>query len=345
MNSIRVGRGAISILDQTLLPRQVHWLKLASLDDFVGAIRDMRVRGAPLIGVVAAFGLALHAQHSKVASQDELLWEMRRAAHLLSATRPTGGNLSWALKEVLHATASSAGLESARRAAFAAARDLFREDVRVNRAIGSIGSRLIRDGDAILTHCNTGSLATAGYGTALGVIRAAWEGGRRIMVYATETRPLLQGARLTAFELKGLRIPCRLIVDGAAGLLLSNGSITKVIVGADRVLRSGHVFNKIGTYPLAVLAKENGIPFYVASPLSTIDAKARLEDIVLEYRDQGEVLCLEGRRIAPLGVRAVNPAFDVTPPRYVTAIITEAGVAHPPFGRSIRGLLRAKGGS
>lgn len=343
MDSIRVHRGAISVIDQTLLPGRVRWLRLTSLGDYAGAIKGMKVRGAPLIGVVAAFGLALVAQRSRASSRGELLLELRRAAHLLTATRPTGGNLSWALNEVLNAAAASDGLESARRSVSMAASDLFREDVQGNMSIGRIGSRLIRNGDAILTHCNTGSLATAGYGTALGIIRAAWEGGKRIVVYATETRPLLQGARLTAFELKALKIPFKLIVDGAAGYLLSNGLVTKGIVGADRVLSTGHVFNKIGTYPLAVLAKENKVPFYVAAPLSTIDPTTRLEDVAIEYRNPREVLFLGDKRIAPKGACALNPAFDVTPPRFVSAIITEAGVARPPFSKSLRNLLREKG--
>jgi len=339
MDSIRVYREGIEVIDQTLLPRRVRWLKLTSLRDFAEAIKRMKVRGAPLLGVVAAFGMSLVAQRSKASSKEELERELNRAAHLLASTRPTGGNLSWALNEILNAASASENLESSRRLVSIAARELFRGDVQVNRAIGRAGAGLIHDGDAILTHCNTGSLATAGYGTALGVIRAAWEEGKRIMVYVTETRPLLQGARLTAFELKELKIPFKLIVDSAVGHLLSNGLITKAIVGADRILNSGHVFNKIGTYSIAVLAKENDVPFYVASPISTIYTKTRLKDVVIEYRDQREVLLFEGKRIAPKGVEALNPAFDITQPKYITGIITEMGVIEPPFRKSIRKLL------
>jgi len=300
----------------------------------------MKVRGAPLIGVVGAHGIALAAQRSRASTKGELEGELRRAARFLEGIRPTGRNLSWALERVLHAVEVAEDLESARRAASLAAEELLRDDVNANRRIGMAGAGLIRDGDAILTHCNTGSLATAGYGTALGVIRTAWEEGKRVTVYATETRPLLQGARLTAFELKRLRIPVKLIVDSAVGLLLYEGLISKAFVGADRILSSGHVFNKIGTYPIAVLAKENGVPFYVAAPTSTIDAEADLEDITIEQRDQREVTSFEGKPIAPRGVRAFNPAFDVTPPRYVSAIITECGVAFPPLKGSIKRILR-----
>jgi len=333
----------MSVIDQTLLPRRVRWLRLSSLKDVARAIMEMKVRGAPLIGVVGAHGMALAAQCSRASTKLELEGELREAARLLEGIRPTGRNLSWALKMVLNAVEAAEDLESARRAASLAAEELLRDDVRANRCIGKAGAGLVRDGDAILTHCNTGSLATAGYGTALGIIRTAWEEGKRVTVYATETRPLLQGARLTAFELRRLGIPVKLIVDSAVGLLLYEGLISKAFVGADRILASGHVFNKIGTYPIAVLAKENGVPFYVAAPTSTIDAEADLEDVAIEERDQREVLSFEGRPIAPRGVGALNPAFDVTPSRYISAIVTERGVAFPPLKGSIKSILGRPG--
>ncbi|MBO3803464.1 MAG: S-methyl-5-thioribose-1-phosphate isomerase [Candidatus Brockarchaeota archaeon] len=339
MDSIRVHRDSISVVDQSLLPDRMVWLKLSSLGDFAKAIGSMKVRGAPLIGIVGAFGIALAAKRSKATSKGALLEELARAASLLLSTRPTGKNLSWALQRVLDSARSAKGLEEARRAAVRTARAILEEDELANRAIGKIGSRLVRNGESVLTHCNTGSLATGGYGTALGVIRAAWEGGKRVTVYATETRPLLQGSRLTCFELKRLGIPVKLIVDGAAGHVLSAGLVSKVFVGADRVLLSGHVINKVGTYPIAALAKENGVPFYVAAPTSTIDPETPVEKVSLEYRDASEVLTLQGRRIAPKGVAALNPAFDVTPPKFVSGIVTEKGVAYPPFRRSLKNLL------
>ncbi|MGQ9514249.1 MAG: S-methyl-5-thioribose-1-phosphate isomerase [Thermoproteota archaeon] len=339
MESIRLQGGKVSVLDQTLLPHKVKWFYITSLADAEKAIRTMKVRGAPLIGIVGAFGMALLAKRSRASSKEGLIKELRGAAMLLSSTRPTGRNLSWALRRVLEAANSAKDLNSARKATFTIARKLLEEDEKINKAIGRLGSRLIRSGDKILTHCNTGSLATGGYGTALGIVRSAWEEGKRISIYATETRPLLQGARLTCFELKQLKIPTRLIVDGAVGHLLSSGLVSKVFVGADRILLSGHVFNKVGTYPIAVLAKENKVPFYVAAPTSTIDPKTSLSRVSLEYRDQSEVLLFQGKPIAPKGIEALNPAFDITPPKFISGIITENGVAYPPFRRSIRKLL------
>jgi S-methyl-5-thioribose-1-phosphate isomerase len=339
MDFIRVHRDSISIIDQTLLPWKVHWLKLSSLRDFAKAIGEMKVRGAPLIGIVGAFGLAFAAKRSSASSKEELAQELNDAAALLSSTRPTGKNLSWALNRVLEVVNSAKSLESARSAAIAKAKEILREDELTNRTIGKLGACLIRRGDGILTHCNTGSLATGGFGTALGIIRAAWEEGKHITVYVTETRPLLQGARLTCFELKQLSIPTKLIVDSAAGHVLSSGLVSKVFVGADRILLSGHIFNKIGTYPIAVLARENGIPFYVAAPMSTIDPKTPLDKVSLEYRNQSEVLLFQGKPVAPKGIEALNPAFDITPPKFVSGIITESGIAYPPFRDSIRKLL------
>jgi len=332
------------VIDQTLLPRRVRWLRLSSLKDVAGAIMKMKVRGAPLIGIIGAQGVALAAKRSKASTKGELEGELREVARSLAGIRPTGMNLSWALQKVLHAVEVAEDLGSARRAASLAAEELLRDDVKVNRRIGMAGARLIRDGDTILTHCNTGSLATAGYGTALGVIRTAWEEGKRMTVYATETRPLLQGARLTAFELERLGIPVKIIIDSAVGLLLYEGVISRAFVGADRILSTGHVFNKIGTYPIAVLAKENGVPFYVAAPTSTIDSETHIDDVAIEQRDQREVLSFEGKPIAPIGVGALNPAFDVTPPRYISAIVTERGVAYPPLGGSIKRILRGRRG-
>jgi len=287
--------------------------------------------------VAAAYGLALAADASSVAGRDDLLDDLRRASGVLAATRPTAVNLPWALGRVLAAAEASPGAEAARQAVLAEARRIHREALESDRCLSELGADLIPDGAAVLTHCNTGALATAGYGTALGVLRAAHERGKQIHVYTTETRPLFQGARLTAWELLRDGIPATLIADGVAGSLLHRGLIACVLVGADRIAANGDVANKVGTYGLAVLAHENKVPFYVAAPSSTVDLSlADGDDIPIEQRAPEEVTTFAGRRIAPEGIQVANPAFDVTPHRYVTAIVTEKAIVWAPYTEGLK---------
>ena len=290
------------------------------------AIEEMRIRGAPLIGVAAAYGLALTAHHSKARSTKELMKRIEASADTLRNTRPTGANLFWAVDRILKkAKESSGSVGSVAKAVVDEAQKMADEDARTNKRIGENGSELIQDGDTILTHCNAGALATVEYGTALGIIRTAWVQNKKIKVYVTETRPRLQGARLTTYELKREGIPVTLVTDNAVGYLMSKRLVGKVVVGADRIVRDA-VINKIGTYTIAVLAHEHGIPFYVAAPTSSFDLRRTSADVVIEERGMGEVTHFGSERIAPSGVRALNPAFDVTPLKYVSSIICERGV-------------------
>ncbi len=333
--------GRVRLIDQTQLPRREAYLETSDYRDLAQAIREMKVRGAPLIGITAAYALALASLEAIGAQKDELLSRLREAAEELRATRPTAANLSWALERMLRVAEGAAGPQDAVDALQAEARRIHKDDIAANRRIGANGSSLLTAEATLLTHCNTGSLATGGYGTALGVVRAAWKESKLERVYVTETRPVLQGARLTAWELQQDGIPFTLVVDSAAGSLLRQGLIQAVVVGADRIAANGDVANKIGTYPLAVLAGENGVPFYVAAPTSTIDLDTPDGDeIPIEERAPEEVATLAGAGTAPEGTAAANPAFDVTPGRYVTAIVTESGVARPPYGESLAGLIR-----
>ncbi len=321
---------AVRLLDQRRLPYAEEWLSLDTAEKVAEAIRSLAVRGAPAIGVAAAYAIACEARRSAN-------WgRLREVADLLVRARPTAVNLAWAVKRMARRIGSGAD------AILAEAHAIRDEDEESCRRIGALGAPLLPPEARVLTHCNAGALATAGYGTALGVVRAAFEGGNRLMVYADETRPFLQGARLTAWELHRDGIPVTLITDGMAGWLMSRGEISCVIVGADRIAASGDVANKIGTYSLAVLASNHWIPFYVAAPWSTVDlATARGADIPIEERASDEVLVLGGQRIAPEGVQARYPAFDVTPAALVTAIITERGVARPPLGHSLARLAQS----
>ncbi len=340
--------GTVRLIDQRRLPAAEVYLELKDYRQVALAIRDLAVRGAPVIGVTAACGLALEArrlaQEAPPPPPREALERLGLAAEELGATRPTAVNLFWAIDRVLEAARRAAagaprGLppaENIARAVEEQALALAREDVDINRRLGRYGQELIRDGDGVLTHCNAGSLATVDYGTAVGVIRAAHEGGKRVHVYVDETRPVLQGARLTAWEMVKAGIPATLITDNMAASLMRRGLIQVVVVGADRVARNGDFANKIGTYGVAVLAREHGIPFYAAVPTPTIDLSlASGQDIPIEERDPSEVTHLAGVRIAPEGIEVANPAFDVTPHRYVTGIITEKGVVHPPFDATL----------
>lgn len=334
--------GKVRFLDQTRLPREEVWVETDGYPAIAEAIRRLRVRGAPLIGIAAAYGLALAGLAGPESGIDAWRGRLGRAAGELRATRPTAVNLEWALERALRAVAEADDVAEARRILVDEARRIHEEDIRANQRLGEHGAALIPTGARVLTHCNAGSLATGGYGTALGVLRSAWRQGRLQEVYATETRPLLQGARLTAWELAREGIPYTLIVDSAAGSLMRRGLIGAVIVGADRIAAGGDVANKIGTYPLAVLAGENGVPFYVAAPVSTIDlATASGDDIPIEERAGDEVTSLQGAATAPEGARAANPAFDVTPHAYVSAIISENGVARPPYEASLRAVCGA----
>jgi len=286
----------------------------------------MKIRGAPLVGVAAAYAIALTAHHSKAKTKKELRKEIEESASLLKKTRPTAVNLFWAVDRIMQKACETIGTaKTVAEAVVEEANKMADEDVETNRKIGEHGAALLNDGDVILTHCNAGSLATVDYGTALGVVRAAWEQGKKVRVFATETRPKLQGARLTAYELKRDGVPVTLVTDGMVGYVMYNRLVDKVIVGADRIVRDA-VINKIGTYTNAVLAKEHDIPFYVAAPKSTFDLTHKSTDIIIEERSSKEVTCINSRRIAPEGVNVLNPAFDVTPLKYVTAVICESGV-------------------
>jgi len=333
--------GRVRLLDQTRLPHQEVYLELEDQHQMAAAIREMRVRGAPLIGIAAAYGMALGAQHIETSNIADFLARLRPIAEALAATRPTAVNLSWALERMTLAAQAAADPQAAQEALVAEALRIHQENADADRRLGRHGAQLIPAGSAVLTHCNTGSLATGGSGTALGVIRTAWEQGKLSRVYASETRPLLQGARLTAWELARDGIPATLIADGAAGFLMCRrDAIACVIVGADRIAANGDVANKIGTYTLAVLAKEHAIPFYVAAPTSTIDlTTANGDQIPIEERSAEEVTTFAGVTVAPAGVETLNPAFDVTPHRYVSAIITERGVVREPYVESLRALF------
>ncbi len=336
--------GRFRWLDVRLLPWEEVYRETRDYRRVAQAIRDMEIRGAPAIGVAAAFGLALAAYHSKASSVDELMRNLEEAARVLRGTRPTAYNLFWAIERVLSVARSVAretgSVQEVKGAVVREAKKIMLEDIEANMHMGEIGAKLIQDDDTILTHCNTGALATAGYGTALGVIRAAWEEGKRIRVIATETRPLLQGARLTVWELIREGIPVKLVTDNMVGYLMWKGLVDKVFVGADRITMDGYVANKIGTYTIAVLASRHNVPFYVVAPRSTIDPNLRGPGIPIEERHPDEVRTVLGKVVITVPtVEVYNPAFDVTPPELVTGIVTEAGIATRPYERSLPRLL------
>jgi len=320
--------GTVLTIDQSRLPWETVTLEMKSCSDVAEAIKTMKIRGAPLLGAAAAFALALTAYHSKSKSKDELVHELERAAEILRGTRPTGVNLFWAVDRILaKARDFSGSAEALADFVVEEAKRIADEDAAANRMIGKYGAELIHDGDVVLTHCNAGALATVEYGTALGVIRAAWEQGKKIRVIATETRPKLQGARLTTYELKRDGIPVILITDNMVGYVMYKRLVSEVVVGADRIVQDA-VINKIGTFTVAVLAKEHGIPFYVAAPKSTFDLTHKSADVTIEERKPEEVTHMGSLRIAAEGVDALNPAFDITPLDYVTAIICESGILY-----------------
>jgi len=332
--------GKLRLLDQTRLPEAEVYLELEDYREVASAIREMRVRGAPAIGLAAAYGLVLGAQKLQTPNRQEFLSELAQVKEELSATRPTAVNLFWALERLWQVAEGEPDPSSLKARLLEEARCLEVEEVAAEQRLGEYGAQLIPDGATVLTHCHTGSLATGGYGTALGIIRVAHERGKRVKVIADETRPRLQGARLTAWELKRLGIPVMVIVDGAAGSFLSRGLIDCVVVGADRVAANGDTANKIGTYSLAVLAMENGVPFYVAAPWSSIDLSLPSgSEIPVEERPEDEITHIRGQRLLPQGVGVANPAFDITPHQYITAIITERGVVREPYVTKLKELI------
>jgi methylthioribose-1-phosphate isomerase len=345
--TIEWGEGGVLLLDQRRLPEEEVYLTLKTPEEVAAAIRDMAIRGAPAIGVAAAFGIALGFQaHARGTGSDDPDARFEALAALLGATRPTAVNLFWAIERMrrrfeAHRHEGPAALASALAAE---ARRIHAEDIEANRSMGRYGAALLPGEGAVLTHCNAGALATAGYGTALGVVRAAIEAGKRIAVFADETRPWLQGARLTAWELQKDGIPVTVLCDGMAGHLFQKKAIGACIVGADRIAANGDVANKIGTYQVAVLARAHDVPFYVAAPTSTVDLSLRTgASIPIEERAADEVASIAGRRVVPHGVPVLHPAFDVTPHALVTAIITERGVARAPYEASLAALCAGAG--
>lgn len=335
-------KGTVKMIDQRKLPLEFVVVEFDDYHDVARSIKEMYIRGAPAIGAAAAFGLALAARQSQATSREALLNDLETAADVIRATRPTAVNLFWATDRILQAahTSTQSEVEGIVRELISEAQRLADEDVEINRRMGAHGASVIEDGFNILTHCNAGALATVDYGTALAVTRAAHEQGKGIHVWVDETRPRLQGARLTSWELMNEGIPMTLIADNVAGHLMRTGQVDIVVVGSDRTAANGDVANKIGTYKLGVLAKENGIPFYAIVPTSTIDLSVPTgDDIPIEERDALEVTHVRECQIAPDGVRVLNVAFDVTPHRYVTGIVTENGIAYPPFKKNLRRMV------
>ncbi len=331
--------GAVKMIDQKSLPTRFRYVSYSDPRGVAEAIRTMVIRGAPAIGVAAAMGVALAAAKSKARTKKEFMADLNRAATLLRSTRPTAVNLFWGVERVVSKADSSASVDQAKRDIVSVVKAMEDEDVETNKRLGKFGADLVEDGDTVLTQCNAGALATVGYGTALGVVRAAKQQGKLVKVLVPETRPALQGSRLTAFELERDGIDCTIIADTAVGYMLSQGRADKVIVGADRITKDGFVFNKIGTYQEAVLAKRHGVPFFPAAPHSTFDTIHTHREITIEERGFDEVVSIRGRRIAPRGVPVANPAFDMTPPGLVTAIITDRGIVGRPIVRNIDRLI------
>jgi len=343
VKAIEWAKGKVRLLDQTKLPTEEVYIEIDNYEQLACAIEDMQIRGAPAIGVAAAYAVALGADKIEAASTQDFLVQLKVVSDRLAATRPTAVNLFWALERMDMVAGSGKDIESIKADLLIEALRIDADGEKANKRMGAYGAELIEDGYTILTHCNAGALATEGYGTALGVIRAAHGQGKKIQVYADETRPLLQGARLTAWELIKDGIAVTLITDNMAGYFLKGGMINCVIVGADRIAANGDVANKIGTYSVAVLAKENNVPFYVAAPTSTVDLSlASGEQIPIEERKPDEVTHIKGVAIAPDGVKVANPAFDVTPHKYVSAIITENGIAQDPYLITLKDMVKGK---
>lgn len=329
----------VVMVDQTKLPNKLVFVEYDDYNQVADAIKNLVVRGAPAIGVSGAFGLALAALQSTAHTKDELLGDLQKAKQILYETRPTAVNLSWGLDQIIKTANANDSVDTIKTSIIAKAQQMAQDDIRINKTMGKHGAELFCNGDTIMTHCNAGSLATVSYGTALGVIRATRDSGKNVKVIATETRPVQQGSRLTAFELKHAGFDVSLIPDTAVGYSMANGLVNRVIVGADRILCTGHVFNKIGTYQVATMAREHKIPFYVAAPLSTFDMNSTFDQIVIEMRDASEVTGIGDKKTAPDDIGVINPAFDMTPPELITAIITEKGIATAPFEENIKKLF------
>ena len=341
LRTVEWKNNSVVMIDQTKLPNELVFVTYTDYNDVANAIRTLVVRGAPAIGVSGAFGMALAVLQSSSESLDGLLSDLEKAKKILFETRPTAINLSWGLEKIMEIAKQGKTVSEIRDTVIAKAKQMAEEDINTNKKMGKNGAKLFQDDDTIMTHCNAGALATVAYGTALGVIRATKESGKKIKVIATETRPVQQGSRLTAFELKHDGIDVSLIPDTAVGYTMANGLVNGVVVGADRILRTGHVFNKIGTYQVATMAKNHDIPFYVAAPLSTFDMKGNPEDVIIEQRKASEVTGIGDKKTAPDGIDVINPAFDMTPPGLISGIITENGIAKPPYEESIKKLFKA----
>lgn len=337
MRTLELRDGVVRMIDQRQLPHELVYVEIRDYETIGRSIKEMWVRGAPAIGAAAGFGMALAAQHSTASSRDAFIAELERVGRELYATRPTAVNLGWAIQRILKKVhAANLPVNDSRALVIAEAQAIAEEDVALNQRMAEFGASLINDGDTILHHCNTGPLATVDVGTALGCIIQAHRQGKKIHVLVDETRPRLQGARLTAWELMQYGVPMTLIADNAAGHYLYRGIATKVFYGADRVAANGDVANKIGSYKLAVVARENNVPVYSVMPTSTIDMSlASGREIPIEERGEEEVTTIDGVRIAPVGVKVGNPAFDVTPNKYLTAIVTERGIVYPPFTENL----------
>ena len=332
---------SVIMIDQTKLPNELIFVEYDDFNQVANAIKTLIVRGAPAIGVSGAFGLALAALQSDATKKDDLINYLENAKKILFETRPTAVNLAWGLDKIMEVANNANSVEDIRNDVVEHAKKMAEEDIQINMSMGKNGSDLFDDNDTIMTHCNAGALATVGYGTALGVIRATKDSGKNVKVIATETRPIQQGSRLTAFELKHDGFDVSLVPDTAVGYSMANGLVNKVVVGADRIVKTGHVFNKIGTYQVATMAKQHGIPFYVAAPLSTIDMETKAEDVIIEMRKGSEVTGIGEKKTAPDDIGVINPAFDMTPPELIAGIITEKGVATAPFEESLTKLFQA----
>ena len=341
LRTIEWKNNEVIMIDQTKLPNELVYVKFTDYNDVAEAIRTLVVRGAPAIGVSGAFGMALAGLQSKAETKEELLSDLEKAQKILFMTRPTAVNLVWGLEQIMKVAKQNDSVDEIKESIIDKAKQMADDDIKINREMGKHGSQLFENNDSVMTHCNAGALATVGYGTALGVIRATKESGKNIKVIATETRPVQQGSRLTAFELKHDGIDVTIIPDTAVGYTMANNLVNRVVVGADRILRTGHVYNKIGTYQVATMAKQHNIPFYVAAPLSTFDLKSNTEDVIIEQRNASEVTGIGDKKTAPDDISVINPAFDLTTPDLISGIITEKGVIKPPYEESITKLFEA----
>ena len=341
LTTIEWKNNEVIMIDQTKLPNELVYVKFTDYNDVAEAIRTLVVRGAPAIGVSGAFGMALAGLQSKAETKEELLSDLEKAQKILFMTRPTAVNLVWGLEQIMKVATANDSVDEIKESIIDKAKQMADDDIKINKEMGKHGSQLFENNDSVMTHCNAGALATVGYGTALGVIRATKESGKNIKVIATETRPVQQGSRLTAFELKHDGIDVTIIPDTAVGYTMANNLVNRVVVGADRILRTGHVYNKIGTYQVATMAKQHNIPFYVAAPLSTFDLKSNTEDVIIEQRNASEVTGIGDKKTAPDDIGVINPAFDLTTPDLISGIITEKGVIKPPYEESIAKLFEA----